>query len=489
MPSALIVDDDKAQCEAMIERLERDGFVVRCCDSLKSARALLDEDQRHDVIFLDLQLPDGSGLTLLDDIEPQSHTEIVFMTGHATVDTAVEAFRGGAVDYLTKPVDLRRVDKIVDNVRRTLELRREIDTLRDELRRLGRFGRIVGASEAMQHVYDMLERVAPTDSTVLVIGETGTGKDLAAETVHHLSRRSKKPFIPINCGAVAPTLIESELFGHERGSFTGADRMRKGIFERADGGTLFLDEITEMPLELQVKLLRVLETGTVQRIGGETLHQVDVRLIAATNRNPKKAVADGQLREDLLYRLLVFPIEVPPLRDREDDIELLANHFLAELNGRDDTNKKLTQTALERLRMHSWPGNVRELKHVIERAFILAGDRIDTDSLPVDADLPARRSAASDLGIEVGMSVAEVEKRLLLATLERLNGDKKQTAKVLGISLKTLYNRLNAYDNREASPPHTVDDRPEAGLSDPAESAARPARPAPQPERNRADTG
>jgi transcriptional regulator with PAS, ATPase and Fis domain len=278
---------------------------------------------------------------------------------------------------------------------------------------------------------------------VLIVGETGTGKDLVAETVHQLSRRGKKPFLPINCGAVAPSLIESELFGHERGSFTGADRMRKGIFERADGGTLFLDEITEMPLELQVKLLRVLETGTVQRIGGEVLHKVDVRLIAATNRNPKKAVTENKLREDLLYRLLVFPIELPPLRERGDDLELLAHHFLGELNRQSDAHKRITDAALDRLRMHNWPGNVRELKHVVERAFIMAADVIDPECLPTDGGIPT--ATESDLGIEVGMSISDAERRLVLATLERTSGDKKRAAEVLGISLKTLYNRLNAY--------------------------------------------
>jgi len=429
----------------MGEFLGRDAFESVFADTIESARQRL-ADGRFDVIFTDVQLPDGTGLDLLPHLDDQANAEIVFITGHATVDTAVEAFRGGAVDYLTKPVDPRRVAKIIDNVRRTLALREEVDRLRDELRRLGRFGHIVGASEPMQYVYDMIERVAPTDSTVLIVGETGTGKDLVAQTIHQLSRRAKKPFLPVNCGAVAPTLIESELFGHERGSFTGADRMRKGIFERSDGGTLFLDEITEMPQELQVKLLRVLESGTVQRVGGDTSQPIDVRLIAATNRNPKKAVADGKLREDLLYRLLVFPIEIPPLRDRGDDVELLANHFLAELNGRNDTAKKLSQAALDRLRIHSWPGNVREMKHVIERAFILAGDRLESDSLPVETEAPVR-TRGEGLGIEVGMSVAEVERRLLSATLERFKGDKKRAAKVLGISLKTLYNRLHEYDD------------------------------------------
>jgi len=443
MPQALIVDDDAATREAMLERLEQDSFRVRSCDSLASARGEL-ETKTFDLVLLDVQLPDGSGLALLNDLEQQPGAEIVFITGHGSVDSAVEAFRGGAVDYLTKPIDLRRLAKIIENVRRALELREEIDELRGELRRLGRFGRIVGASEIMQRVYDMVERVAPTDSTVLIVGETGTGKDLVAETVHQLSRRAKKPFLPINCGAVAPSLIESELFGHERGSFTGADRMRKGIFERADGGTLFLDEITEMPLELQVKLLRVLETGTVQRIGGEVLHKVDVRLIAATNRNPKKAVTDGRLREDLLYRLLVFPIQLPPLRTRAEDLDLLAEHFLAQLNRREGTHKELTRAARERLRHHSFPGNVRELKNVIERAFIMADTDVDAECISLAGAVTSNGSGDENLGIRVGMSDAEVERILTLATLDHY-GEKKRTAEVLGISLKTLYNRLKAY--------------------------------------------
>ena len=311
-----------------------------------------------------------------------------------------------------------------------------------ELRKLGRFGPLIGRSPAMQAVYDLIGRVARTEASVLVSGETGTGKDMVAVTIHSLSRRSREPFLAVNCGAISANLIESELFGHERGSFTGADRVHKGYFERAHRGTLFLDEVTEMPLELQVRLLRVLETGTVTRVGGNETIKVDVRIVAATSLRAEDAVAAGKLREDLFYRLNVFPIALPPLRLRGEDIELLALQCLAELNAAAGSGKRFTRACLERLRRHDWPGNVRELKNVIQRAFILAEEDVGIDSLPLGVTelLPA-----SSVVMRVGTPIAEMERRLILATLEQCEGDKKKAADVLKISLKTLYNRLNEY--------------------------------------------
>jgi DNA-binding NtrC family response regulator len=266
-----------------------------------------------------------------------------------------------------------------------------------------------------------------------------------ASTVHELSGRTSKPFCALNCGAITPSLIESELFGHERGSFTGALRRHEGVFERANGGTLFLDEITEMPIDSQVKLLRALESREVQRIGGDRPLPVDARVIAATNRDPHAAVAEGKLRQDLLYRLLVFPIQLPPLRERGDDILILANHFLAKHNREKGARKRLTKSAAERLMLHAWPGNVRELEHAIERAFIVAEDEIGPESLPFPAAAPVAADAKGDaLPIHVGMTMAEAERVLTLATLDRC-GEKKKTAELLGISLKTLYNRLREY--------------------------------------------
>ena len=440
MLHALLVDDDVNFALGLAEVVGREGFATRTANTLKEAKAEIAKSV-PDVLLVDLHLPDGSGLDLFKELEGSPGAEIILITGQATVDTAVESMRRGASDYLIKPVDFSRVKQVLTNVARTRELKEQIGNLRGELRKLGRFGPLIGASPPMQRVYDLIAKVAQTDATVMLTGETGTGKELVAETVHSLSRRHKEPFLPINCGAVSPNLIESELFGHERGSFTGADRMHRGYYERAHRGTLFLDEITEMPSELQVKLLRVLESGKVTRIGGNEALTADVRVIAATNRKPEEAVTKGKLREDLLYRLNVFPIPLPPLRDRREDVDLLAEHFLALLNKEHDTSKEFTRPALNRLRSHGWPGNVRELKNLVHRAFILAEDHIGLDCLP----LGVQESAGSSLNLKVGTSLGEAERRLILATLEEAEGDKKKAAEVLGISLKTLYNRLNEY--------------------------------------------
>jgi two-component system, NtrC family, response regulator AtoC len=441
MPHALIVDDDMSFQLGLAEAVRLEGFTTTTAASLKEARAELAKSA-PDVLFIDLNLPDGTGLDLLQEME--TIPETVLITGQASMETAVQALRRGVADYLTKPVDFARVKMVLANVSRTRELKEEIGGLRGELRKLGRFGALIGAAPAMQKVYDLIGRVAKTDATILITGDTGTGKEVVAQTIHQLSRRSREPFLPLNCGAVSPTVIESELFGHERGSFTGADRIHKGYFERAHKGTLFLDEVTEMPLELQVKLLRVLETSEVMRLGGSEAIKVNVRVIAATNRRPEDAVADGKLREDLLYRLNVFPIGLPNLGERREDIELLADHFLTLLNKQEGTGKQFTKAARQRLRAHGWPGNVRELRNVVQRAFILAEDEIGEGALPLG---PSARDGAdaSSLVLKVGISVPETERRLILATLESFGGDKKKTAEVLKISIKKLYNRLREY--------------------------------------------
>jgi DNA-binding NtrC family response regulator len=398
-----------------------------------------------DAALVDLTLPDGSGLELLGDPDARGRPEYIVITGDATAETAVQALRRGALDYLTKPVDRSRLRSALENVRRTRALRHEVSDLREQLRELGCFGPMVGRSEAMQKVYELIERVAPTDASVFVVGESGTGKELVAEAIHRLSGRKSRPFVAVNCGAMAPTLIESELFGHEKGSFTGADRRRAGYFERADGGTLFLDEITEMPSELQVKLLRVLESGTVTRVGATESVAVDTRIIAASNRNLADTVAEGEFREDLLYRLNVFPIELPPLRQRAGDVALLAEHFLAVLNARDGDAKRLTPRALRRLEQQPWPGNVRELKNLVERLWILADTEIDQDAIPSAVGASPAPSDDTVLEVRVGTALDEVERRMILATLDSLDGNKKRAAKQLGISLKTLYNRLAVY--------------------------------------------
>ena len=447
MPHALIVDDDTDALGALEELVVRENFTAATAANLKQAREQM-ALQRPDVVFLDLMLPDGDGMDLFQDVESRASTEVVLITGHASIETSIEALRLGAADYLIKPVNAKQIRAILSRVARPTDLKKEISALRGELRNLGRFGRLMGISPAIQKVYDQIERVAPTVATVLITGESGTGKELVAQTLHDLSRRRKSAFIPINCGAISPQLIESEVFGHEKGSFTGAVREHKGYFERASGGTLFLDEITEMPIELQVKLLRVLEEGTFMRIGSDREIEVDVRVIAATNRNPQDAVAEGKLREDLLYRLQVFPLHLPPLRERGTDVVLIADETLKELNRAEGTEKAFSHDAHELLMGWHWPGNVRELRNVVQRAFIMADDVIDAACLPLEAGRAARDTGGPFLQIRVGSTVAEVERRLMLATLEQCGGTKEKAAQMLGISLKTLYNRLREYESQ-----------------------------------------
>ena len=438
--SVLIVEDDETALDALAVLVRARGLSARKARSLKEARSKIRRSQ-PDVVLTDLALPDGEGTELLEELEAVSDTEVVVVTGNATVDNAVQALRLGAADYLVKPIDRDRLDALLSSLGRTLELKWRLRELREELRELGRFGPMVGTSDGMQRVYDLIEKVAPTDTAVLLVGESGTGKELAAEAIHRQSRRREQRMVAVNCGAVTESLIESELFGHEKGAFTGATKRHHGFFERADGGTLLLDEITEMSLDLQVKLLRVLETGSLQRVGGSRRIEVDVRVVAATNRVPETAIDEGLLREDLYYRLNVFRIELPPLRDRLGDLPLLARHLL-DRAGRKDL--ALSAAAVRKLEEHSWPGNVRELQNALERAAILADDEITPSCLP----RALRGSDADDgsgLGIGPGMTIAEAERRLILATLEENDHHKRKTAEKLGISLKTLYNRLKAY--------------------------------------------
>jgi DNA-binding NtrC family response regulator len=454
MVEALIVEDDPNQLMGLAEIVRNEGFSVRTATNLAEAREQI-ETQLPDVIISDLILPDGSGLDLREHpTTAGADVEMVLITGQASVESAIKALRSGVLDYIPKPLDMPRLRAVMGNVARTVSSKREVGTLRSELRKYGRFGSMIGASQAIQRVYDLITRVAPTEVGVLITGESGTGKELVAETIHTLSRRKMAPFLAINCGAVSATLVESELFGHERGSFTGAVQSHRGHFERAVGGTLFLDEVTEMPHELQVKLLRVLESRTLLRVGGSSPIEVDVRILAATNRDPAEAVREGRLREDLYYRLNVFPVLLPPLRDRGDDIDLLVDHFLEQLAAEHGQHKTVDPDVLARLARYAWPGNVRQLRNVVERAYILADDRIRIAHVPPDvATTPPgapRAGAAAAPPLVIGTSIADAERRLIVATLEHYDGDKQRAASTLGISLKTLYNRLNAYRDAPA---------------------------------------
>lgn len=450
MPHILIVDDDENACAALVEIVALEGFTASTAGSLREARLQIGW-RMPDVILADLRLPDGSGMELFAEVGA-SGVEIILTTGYASVDSAVEALRSGATDYLVKPINVARLQTVLKRLANTGALRAEIHSLRGELRRYGRFGRLLGSSDVMQAVYDQLARVAPTEATVLLIGESGTGKELAMQTVHDLSARRRQPFLAVNCGAISPTLIETEMFGHERGSFTGADRQHKGYFERADGGTLFLDEITEMPAELQVKLLRVLETGTFMRVGTNREQHADVRVLAATNRNPEEAVADGKLRADLFHRLNVFPVELPPLRARGEDVIQIANTMLEQLNAEQGTARRFAPGVLDSLRQHTWPGNVRELRNFVQRAYIMADDDLITEvQVPLQV-VATQAPAAAMVSVPVGMSLADADRQLIFATLEQCAGVKKHAAEILGISLKTLYNRLEDYAARGELP-------------------------------------
>ena len=443
---ALIVEDDVDSARMMATLVAHEGFSAATAQSLSEARRQM-ALRSPDVLLLDLGLPDGSGMSLLDDQDLIGDSEVVLMTGNATLETSIQALRYGAADYLIKPVSARQLRGILSRVSRPGVLRSELDSLGHDLQRTGRFGHLVGKSQAMQRVYEQIGRVAATSVTVLVTGESGTGKELAARTLHDLSRRRARPFLAINCGAISPQLMESEIFGHEKGSFTGAERQHQGFFERAHGGTLFLDEITEMPQALQVKLLRVLETGSFMRVGSTAPLETDVRVIAATNRDPLRAVADGSLREDLYYRLNVFPLQLPPLRERLEELPLLASHFLQQIGQREGAFKRATPAALERLAAYRWPGNVRELRNALQRAYVMtSGPEIGDQWLPgAGTAQSAPRDRAGTLEITVGTPLAEVERQVILATLEQHGGQKERTAAALGVSLKTLYNRLKEY--------------------------------------------
>jgi len=439
MPHLLVLDDDEAIREVLAEIAREHGYSVAQAATMKDALIQL-QRQQPDLVLTDVRLPGDSGMEIFSRM-PNSDAEIVVITGHGTMDNAVEALRLGATDYLVKPICMDRLVEILARVAAD----RGVDTSNAPFQEPGRFGKLLGQSESMEQLYTQLARVAATDVTTLLIGESGTGKELAAHAIHELSNRSHKPFIAVNCGAISPHLIESELFGHERGSFTGADRQHKGYFERADSGTLFLDEITEMPLDLQVKLLRVLETGRFMRVGTHREVVCDIRIVAATNRNPEQAIQEGKLREDLYYRLSVFPVELPPLRERGSDILFLADRFLAALNEKYGDDKRFSDQARQAIYEYAWPGNVRELKNYVRRAYIMAEDGVLGADVLQPQIAPDGGGQSARVTVPLGVTLAEADRRLIMATLERCGGVKKQTAAVLGISAKTLYNRLEEY--------------------------------------------
>ena len=391
----LIVEDDLATRKGLEESIRDLGGETRSVGTVKEASRAIDEfDPR--LLIVDIHLPDGDGIDILRSArETDADREGIVITGQGSIDNAIEALRAGAADYLLKPLRPAQLEVVFNRLADRRRLESEVETLRAELQETGRLGDLVGRSPVMTQIFDVIRRVAKSNAPVLITGASGTGKEVAARTIHRLSRRAAKPFVAFNCGAISPTLIESELFGHERGPFTGADKRRVGYFEEAAGGTLFLDEITEMGSELQVKLLRVLEDRTLRRVGGSQELKVDVRLVSATNRDPHEAIRAKKLREDLFYRLNVFPLPLPTLGQRPEDIPLLAEHFRKLIEDQERGGVSGWEPmALEMLQAYEWPGNVRELRNVVHRAYVMTEGRTIRPDV-VQALLPRSTGASS----------------------------------------------------------------------------------------------
>ncbi|MEX2224036.1 MAG: sigma-54 dependent transcriptional regulator [Candidatus Rokuibacteriota bacterium] len=449
-PQILIVDDEEDSRAALETLLGTWGYAT---DVASQGREALEKAPvlRPSLVITDLMMPDMDGLSLLNALQQEMpRVPVIILTGRATVDTAVAAMRQGAYDYLTKPVDLDRlrllVEKALDRAR-TLD---EITILRRRVKDVWGMGRLIGRSAPMQAVHRLIEQAAATSAPVLIHGETGTGKELVARTLHELSARAGGPFVAVNCAAMPETLLESEIFGHERGAFTDARDRREGCFELSHGGTLLLDEVAEMQPGTQAKFLRVLEEGSFRRLGGKTELKVDVRVVAATNKDPIAALRDGAFREDLYYRLNVFTLAVPPLRQRVEDIPLIVTGFIEEFNGKYD--KRVTgadDATLKILMANAWPGNVRELRNVIERAFIACeGDVLTTRYLPNTSPVAASTAWSGDpdaLTVPIGLPLREVEKQFVLRTLAAESNNKTRAADRLAISTKTLHNMLQRW--------------------------------------------
>lgn len=443
-PRILVVDDDASALESLRQIFEREGFDVRCEPSAEAALDALRADE-FGVVLADLRMPGMDGMDLLRTIKAiRPDTEVVIMTAFGTIEKAVEAMREGAYDFVTKPLKRPLVVRSVTRAHEKWALKAENQALRAELEAVMGSRSLIGNSPAMRRVLDTIEQVAQASTTVLILGESGTGKELVARAIHRKSRRSRGPFIAINCAAIPVTLLESELFGHERGAFTGAFSRREGRFKIADGGTLFLDEVAELDPMVQAKLLRVLQEGEFERLGGTQTIRTDVRVIASTNKNLQEMVRSGKFREDLYYRLNVISISLPPLRERREDIPLLVQHFLARFAARNRKDVRVvSREAMELMMAHDWPGNVRELENTIEHAVVLCrGDTIRVEDLP---ELIASDTATKHyLTIQLGTPLDEIEQQVIQQTLRITKGNKKLAAQLLGIATRTIYRKVES---------------------------------------------
>jgi DNA-binding NtrC family response regulator len=487
MKKILIADDEKAITSGLSAILSDEGYEVEVAEDGQRALDILSAED-YSVVLADLKMPKVDGIALLREMRArQIPTEFVMITGQGSTELAIEAIRAGAADYIEKPLNTERLNKLKAQIpglveqyavqRKNLELSAKLETLTH-------YGELTGQSDAMRHVYQVIDAVAPSTASVLILGESGTGKELVARAVHSKSDRVKGPFFALNCAALPKEILENELFGHEKGAFTGSTNEKPGAFEMASGGTIFLDEVAEMSTDIQVKLLRALETRSVRRLGGKKEIAVDIRIVAATNRDLQQALADGDLREDLYYRLAVVEIGLPPLRDRSEDVRLLANEFLKRFAS---ANEKpvvgFTEEAMEWILGYHWPGNVRELKNAVERAVIMSrGNRITPEDI-IPRHLRATGEVPSSVTVPVGASAAEAQRQLVLRTFATTGGDIARTSKMLGLEAAVVRRDLLAIvsgdskaGNAAAAPePHATD---EAGIrpEPPARTKAAPAK-------------
>lgn len=444
----LIVDDEISGREGLRELITSWGYECETADNGEDALNKI-QQQEPSFVIADLLMPKMDGIELLKRIKADyGDILVIILTAQGTIDSAVISIKEGAYDYLTKPLDIVRLKKLLENLTSKVRIQKEMELLQFKLKHLGSFGELIGQSKVMREIFHLIELAAPSSASVLISGSSGTGKELVAREIHKRSPRSDKPFIAINCAAIPETLLESEIFGHEKGAFTGAINRKEGCFEFANGGTLFLDEIVEMPAETQTKFLRVLEDGKFRRVGGKEELSVDVRVLAASNKNFEDAMKNGTLRQDVYYRLNVFNIVLPPLIERTEDIPFLATSFIDEFNKKNNKNvRSIDEEAMELLQTHTWPGNIRELKNVIERAVIICEkDIILGKDLPLN--MQKKGHFKPKISFQLGVSMDDVEKELLKRTIEYSGGNKTKAADMLNISLKTLHNKINKYQLR-----------------------------------------
>src|SRR3954464_10066387 len=451
----LIVEDEENERTGLAELISSWGYVAETARDGQEGYEKVNSWCPH-IVITDLKMPRLGGLELLEKISGDSQSmAVIVVTAQGSIDSAVQAMRIGAYDYITKPIDTNRLRTILQNASALLGTRAELEVTRRKLRDAGSLGSLIGSSKKMQEIFHLIEMVAPSTASVLITGASGTGKELVARTVHELSPRRNKPFVPINCAAIPETLIESEIFGHEKGAFTGALERRTGCFELAEGGTLLLDEIGEMPIATQAKLLRVLEDRKLRRLGSKVETTVDVRVLAATNKVPEEAVARGELRNDLYYRLNVFNIHMPPLREHKEDIPDLVQSLLNDMSAKHGRKvATVSEAVLNQFKNYSWPGNVRELRNTLERAVIVCESAVvETKHLPPGFGHTPIRTSVDDpdtVRLGVGTTVEEAERLLILKTLEATSNNKTRAAEILGISLKTLHNKLKEYGSAAA---------------------------------------